>query len=183
MRRVGKIARSDGPTECGPCAILPTRVAVRPAACAKARARPIVWPCCRRAFAHPTDRRLGAYRNIGARRWIRTSLSAASARRNHQICQPGGLVRAPVIETGSPEWRSGAGPSSYVRVDHRPAVIGRLVMAGLVPAIHALPAARQTWMPGTRPGMTTVRHDSRCWSSRQESNLRWSRLRTAALFR
>src|SRR5207253_524891 len=26
------------------------------------------------------------------------------------------------------------------------------VMAGLVPAIHAL---RKTWMPGTRPGMTT----------------------------
>src|SRR5262249_6812962 len=27
-------------------------------------------------------------------------------------------------------------------------------MAGLVPAIHALPVARKTWMPGTRPGMT-----------------------------
>jgi len=27
------------------------------------------------------------------------------------------------------------------------------VMAGLVPAIHALLAAK-TWMPGTRPGMT-----------------------------
>ena len=30
------------------------------------------------------------------------------------------------------------------------------VMAGLVPAIHALlSAAAKTWMPGTRPGMTT----------------------------
>ena len=28
-------------------------------------------------------------------------------------------------------------------------------MAGLVPAIHVLPAAK-TWMPGTRPGMTKV---------------------------
>ncbi len=33
------------------------------------------------------------------------------------------------------------------------------VMAGLVPAIHALlaPASRKTWMPGTRPGMTVER--------------------------
>src|SRR5690348_11945252 len=29
------------------------------------------------------------------------------------------------------------------------------VMAGLVPAIHVLFAKRKTWMPGTRPGMTT----------------------------
>jgi len=29
-----------------------------------------------------------------------------------------------------------------------------VVMAGLVPAIHDLLAARKTWMPGTRPGMT-----------------------------
>src|SRR5712691_3353315 len=28
-------------------------------------------------------------------------------------------------------------------------------MAGLVPAIHALVSARKTWMPGTRPGMTS----------------------------
>ena len=27
-------------------------------------------------------------------------------------------------------------------------------MAGLVPAIHVFLAAAQTWMPGTRPGMT-----------------------------
>jgi hypothetical protein len=27
-------------------------------------------------------------------------------------------------------------------------------MAGLVPAIHALPTDGKTWMPGTRPGMT-----------------------------
>jgi hypothetical protein len=27
-------------------------------------------------------------------------------------------------------------------------------MAGLVPAIHVLIAAKKTWMPGTRPGMT-----------------------------
>jgi hypothetical protein len=27
-----------------------------------------------------------------------------------------GLVRTPVIETGSPEWRSGAWPSSYIRI-------------------------------------------------------------------
>jgi hypothetical protein len=31
----------------------------------------------------------------------------------------------------------------------------RLVMAGLVPAIHALFFEAKTWMPGTRPGMTT----------------------------
>ncbi len=29
-------------------------------------------------------------------------------------------------------------------------------MAGLVPAIHDLAAARKTWMPGPRPGMTVV---------------------------
>src|SRR5262249_6533753 len=31
------------------------------------------------------------------------------------------------------------------------------VMAGLVPAIHVLAAAKKTWMPGTRPGMTKER--------------------------
>jgi hypothetical protein len=31
-------------------------------------------------------------------------------------------------------------------------------MAGLVPAIHVLLAAAKTWMPGTRPGMTSSRH-------------------------
>ena len=32
------------------------------------------------------------------------------------------------------------------------------VMAGLVPAIHALHIVhlRKTWMPGTRPGMTRI---------------------------
>src|SRR5206468_6780357 len=37
-------------------------------------------------------------------------------------------------------------------------IIPRLsaVMAGLVPAIHDLLAARKTWMPGPRPGMTSV---------------------------
>ena len=34
-----------------------------------------------------------------------------------------------------------------------------VVMAGLVPAIHALAAAQKTWMPGTRPGMTAVQFD------------------------
>jgi hypothetical protein len=29
-------------------------------------------------------------------------------------------------------------------------------MAGLVPAIHVFVAAAKTWMPGTRPGMTSV---------------------------
>jgi hypothetical protein len=29
-------------------------------------------------------------------------------------------------------------------------------MAGLVPAIQVLPVDPKTWMPGTRPGMTTV---------------------------
>jgi len=33
-------------------------------------------------------------------------------------------------------------------------------MAGLVPAIHALLAARKTWMPGTRPGMTAKERES-----------------------
>ena len=31
------------------------------------------------------------------------------------------------------------------------------VMAGLVPAIHALALERKTWMPGTRPGMTETK--------------------------
>jgi hypothetical protein len=31
----------------------------------------------------------------------------------------------------------------------------QLVMAGLVPAIHVLFAKKKTWMPRTRPGMTT----------------------------
>jgi hypothetical protein len=30
-------------------------------------------------------------------------------------------------------------------------------MAGLIPAIHVFVAARKTWMPGTRPGMTEER--------------------------
>jgi hypothetical protein len=30
-------------------------------------------------------------------------------------------------------------------------------MAGLVPAIHVFDAARKTWMPGTRLGMTKER--------------------------
>ena len=30
------------------------------------------------------------------------------------------------------------------------------VMAGLVPAIHALDGQDKTWMPGTRPGMTKI---------------------------
>ena len=35
-----------------------------------------------------------------------------------------------------------------------PLVLNHSVMAGLVPAIHGFLAAAQTWMPGTRPGMT-----------------------------
>jgi hypothetical protein len=31
-----------------------------------------------------------------------------------------------------------------------------VVMAGLVPAIHVFDASRKTWMPGIRPGMTSV---------------------------
>jgi len=34
-----------------------------------------------------------------------------------------------------------------------PPALNHSVMAGLVPAIHVFLAA-QTWMPGTRPGMT-----------------------------
>jgi hypothetical protein len=30
----------------------------------------------------------------------------------------------------------------------------KIVMAGLVPAIHAFLFVAKTWMPGTRPGMT-----------------------------
>ena len=30
-----------------------------------------------------------------------------------------------------------------------------VVMSGLVPAIHAFTVGRKTWLPGTRPGMTT----------------------------
>src|SRR5262249_43019872 len=39
-------------------------------------------------------------------------------------------------------------------------VLGAPVMAGLVPAIHALFATRKTWMPGTRPGMTAEYRES-----------------------
>jgi hypothetical protein len=71
---------------------------------------------------------------------------------------------------GAPKRRSGANPGGvppgFVCQDER--VFGaedtwsmfqsggttQLVMAGLVPAIHALFVARKTWMPGTRPGMT-----------------------------
>jgi hypothetical protein len=35
-----------------------------------------------------------------------------------------------------------------------PLALNHSVMAGLVPAIHAFLAKPQTWMPGTRPGMT-----------------------------
>jgi hypothetical protein len=35
------------------------------------------------------------------------------------------------------------------------------VMAGLVPAIHVFLTAAKTWMPGTRPGMTTSEVRSR----------------------
>src|SRR5580765_4875769 len=38
-----------------------------------------------------------------------------------------------------------------------PLVLNHSVMAGLVPAIHVFLAAAQTWMPGTRPGMTRRR--------------------------
>ncbi len=39
--------------------------------------------------------------------------------------------------------------------DHIPrASTAPFVMAGLVPAIHALVSWLKTWMPGTRPGMT-----------------------------
>jgi len=33
-------------------------------------------------------------------------------------------------------------------------LVTTIVMAGLVPAIHALLIEVKTWMPGTRPGMT-----------------------------
>ena len=62
----------------------------------------------------------------GAEGWFRANLPASSARRFHQISFLGvrafapvlsiKLVRASVIETESPEWRSGARPSSYVRL-------------------------------------------------------------------
>lgn len=48
--------------------------------------------------------------------WFRATLSAASARRFHQISLPGGLARMPAIETGPDEWRSSARPSSYTRM-------------------------------------------------------------------
>jgi len=41
------------------------------------------------------------------------------------------------------------------RIPHANGLNVRLVMAGLVPAIHVFVAARKAWMPGTRPGMTT----------------------------
>ena len=41
-----------------------------------------------------------------------------------------------------------------LRLEQYPVVLNHSVMAGLVPAIHVFLAAAQTWMPGTRPGMT-----------------------------
>jgi len=43
-------------------------------------------------------------------------------------------------------------------------------MAGLVPAIHVLPlcTALKTWMPGTKPGMTTTSRMHRGWRARPE---------------
>ena len=53
----------------------------------------------------------------GAEGWFRANLPASSARCSHQISFLGkDLVRASVIETESPEWHSGARPSSYVRM-------------------------------------------------------------------
>jgi hypothetical protein len=62
--------------------------------------------------------------------------------------------------------RSGAGAvtglsSELVERVHYPS----LVMAGLVPAIHVLFAAK-TWMPGTRPGMTRGNTVNCCRSQR-----------------
>ena len=52
---------------------------------------------------------------LGARTWFRATLSCSSGRRFHQISFPSEVVRMPVIETGPPEWRSEARPSSYIR--------------------------------------------------------------------
>ncbi|KYG24251.1 hypothetical protein SE92_31620 [Bradyrhizobium sp. AT1] len=42
-----------------------------------------------------------------------------------------------------------------------------IVMAGLVPAIHAYGTERRTWMPGTTPGMTTGDAQSSIFALRQ----------------
>src|SRR6516165_5398305 len=47
-------------------------------------------------------------------------------------------VRTPVIETGSPEWRSGARPSSYAREDG-----GKWTESNLLPAGTAFTARRR----------------------------------------
>jgi hypothetical protein len=43
---------------------------------------------------------------------------------------------------------------SAANLEGFPLALNHSVMAGLVPAIHVFLAAAQTWMPGTRPGMT-----------------------------
>ena len=49
---------------------------------------------------------------------------------------------------------SKTGPRLVAPLERFPLELNHSVMAGLVPAIHAFLAAAQTWMPGTRPGMT-----------------------------
>jgi hypothetical protein len=52
------------------------------------------------------------------------------------------------------QFDSGAARYRWLTTNAVPARIESSVMAGLVPAIHVFLAAAQTWMPGTRPGMT-----------------------------
>src|SRR5438309_8766685 len=58
------------------------------------------------------------------------------------------------------ETTPGAMPSpGPISTPARPHMSERLdVMAGLVPAIHVLVSLRETWMPGTSPGMTLAHH-------------------------
>ena len=75
----------------------------------------------------------------GAEGWFRANLPASSARCFHQISFLGeDLVRASVIETESPEWRSGARPSSYAREDG-----GKWTESNLLPAGTAFTARRR----------------------------------------
>jgi hypothetical protein len=77
-----------------------------------------------------------------------------------------GLSGHPRLRHGRKTWMPGARPG-MTRVGGRyPLWVTRLVMAGLVPAIHVFGMASKTWMPGTRPGMTRVGGRYPLWVTR-----------------
>src|SRR5262245_31362792 len=67
------------------------------------------------------------------------------------VCDRAGSTKAPPATTKASKHATG-NLRVFSMTSSRP-LDEPLVMAGLVPAIHAFPCLK-TWMPGTRPGMT-----------------------------